>query len=495
MKGIQKAFIEEVKEGMTFKEAVLEYVDNGFEHARSRVDIVFNQKENSFKCSNDGAPIQHISEIVCDFTTHIEQSNIGSYNKPISNFGKGFKKAFLKIGDMGNGSTINIFAKDKLYNVTQYASINSVYKDENCINQTGADIWRYNDVIPYEEGTLMEIKGIENSFWISVEDFENYCADRYGLISRLKKIDLYINGKQIKFKDYCRLENLGDNINKDGVYVINDIVYWVKTYCPSHPKYGKVEFKCVYVFISRKAESEKTIDSRGGLADSGYYTFRGYRIMDCGGNAQKMFANMPAQFNTGGCERFRVAIFTDNALDFFGIRSNKSLGILPFTDNDKLKEYKINGQTMYTIFRQDSVTFGSLNTDESKNFRETGQYNELTDEMIRNRCKTYTDKKKEERVIKKSTKLEKAKKVVSEINSNTIDESISVEDFISGKPSDTISNLIDSSPLLTNREKNLLYSVVNGIKAKNNIEEIIKKAINSIEDYEISNSSNTAKAA
>ena len=97
MKGIQKAFIEEVKEGMTFKEAVLEYVDNGFEHARSRVDIVFNQKENSFKCSNDGAPIQHISEIVCDFTTHIEQSNIGSYNKPISNFGKGFKKAFLKL--------------------------------------------------------------------------------------------------------------------------------------------------------------------------------------------------------------------------------------------------------------------------------------------------------------------------------------------------------------------------------------------------------------
>ena len=168
---------------------------------------------------------------------------------------------------------------------------------------------------------------------------------------------------------------------------------------------------------------------------------------------------------------------------------------MPFTENDKLKEYKINGETMYTIFRQDGISFGSLNTDESKNFRETNIYNDLTDEMIKNRCRTFTDKKKEEHIVKNTSKPEKIEQVISEIKSNAPDKKVNIAEVISRNPSDNLSCLIDSNTLLTAREKGILYSVANNIKTKKNIEEIIKNAINVVEDYEMATSNNTTKAA
>lgn len=92
IKGTDKALIEEVKEEMSVEFALSEFIDSGFDYAKTRIDVVFNEEENYVKCMNDGVPMEGINDYVGNFQSHLKQEV--SKKNLISTFGKGTKKLF-----------------------------------------------------------------------------------------------------------------------------------------------------------------------------------------------------------------------------------------------------------------------------------------------------------------------------------------------------------------------------------------------------------------
>ena len=488
MKGIQKSFIEEVKERMTVESALTEFIDNGFDHAKSRIDIIINQDENQITCMNDGKPMSKIGEYVSNFTTHIKQNSSNKKQKQISKFGKGSKKAFIKLGDSKKGSTLDIFTKDKEWNAVQHASIiMKECKKEDCFTEIYPEIEKNTSLIPYEEGTCMTIKNIEDSNWSIIHGVDekhgdirndyyqliNYCQEHYGLVSKINQIDLYINGNKIDFEDPCLLNNLGDNVNKDGHYVINGICYWVHTYkCTNNKTKETVKFKTVYTFIPRKTVSDEDMPRKKGYEMyAGYYTYFGNRLMDNGGNYRKFFNRCESKLTTGGCDRTRIAIFCDKNEAFFKITSTKAEGIEPIKNNENFSKYKINGYPMCSILKNDLLSFVRLNE-----FDRKGKIiKELTVKDVKAFAQTYSVTK---------TPIKRGLLTNKEIEQvyNTTDgkqDKIKIEDILKeAAKTDDIASEIDANMILTVREKEILYELLrcSGNK-KNKMEFYIKKIL------------------
>lgn len=491
--GTDKALIEEVKEEMNVESALSEFIDSGFDYAKSRIDVFLNEEENCIKCMNDGTPMKNINKYVDYFHAHMAQDVMKK--NLISTFGKGTKKAFLKLGDAKNGSVMNIYAKDKDVNIVEHASL-SMRINKNggdCFNVEHVEVLKGSNVIPYTEGTCMEIQNVENKCWQAIHGINEetgerrddyyrtmrYCKEHYGLISSKNNIDLYINGEKVDFEDPCFIIKLGENINKDGVYIIDGICFWVQTYkCRDRKTKKDVKIKFVYTYIPRMTYSNKEFSKmkheRTFEEYSGYYTYYRNRLMDNGGNFRKFFAKSPSKLTTGGCDRIRIAIFVDGNEEFFGITSTKSEGIKPFKDNDNFTNYKIDGTTLYTVVRQDVMSFALLNDYDKKD----SQAKSFTVDDLKKVCKTYTSSKKEVKdTVHTNEEVSKIFNTVTEYN---------VNEFVSRSINDVLAEKIDTCPYITQREKDLLYYIlyVSQLKKRLSPEEIINNALNEIKKYE-----------
>lgn len=500
IKGTDKALIEEVKEEMSVEFALSEFIDSGFDYAKTRIDVVFNEEENYVKCMNDGVPMEGINDYVGNFQSHLKQEV--SKKNLISTFGKGTKKAFLKLGDAKNGSTLGIYAKHNDKNITTQAALNMKIKknNEECFDVKYLEISPNNSFIPYTQGTCMAIQNLEKDSWSTIHGIKEetgerrndyyriirYCTEHYGLVSYKNKIDLYLNGNKIVFEDPCYIINLGEKINKDGCYLINGICYWVQTYkCNNAKTKSEVKFKVVYTFIPRMTYSNnmltKLTSERAYEAYSGYYTYYGNRLMDNGGNFRKFFTKSPSKLTTGGCDRIRVAIFIDNNNEFFGLNSTKSQGIKPFKDNDNFTNFKINGIPLYTIMRQDIMSFAQLNDyDKKDSILKTITINDL-----KKVCKSYSvTKKKIKDTVHTNKEVDKIF-VTTNVGNNELNDKFNDEDIMSAPNEDDLTKIIDNCSYITKRERILLYSVLwtSQLKKRATSEEFINNALKEIKDY------------
>lgn len=505
LKGIEKALIEEVKDEMNVESALSEFIDSGFDYANTRIDIILDEKNNYIKCMNDGIPMKEINKYVDYFHAHIQQNS--ERKNLISTFGKGTKKAFLKLGDAKLGSTLNVYAKDKDYeNFIEHASISMKFeKYDDCFNVKHIDIekTRDNSIIPYTQGTCMEIQNLDNCVWAAIHGVnENgeirndyykiikFCKERYALIAKKNNIDLYINSNKIIFEDPCYIINLGDKIKKDGCYVVNGICYWVHTYKPINIKTEeKVKFKMVYTFIPRITMSEIQND-KGYEMLSGYYTYYGNRLMDNGGNYRTFLGGFKGSsvLTTGGCDRIRIAIFTDKNEKFFKITSTKSNGIEPFQNNENFSNFKINRYSMYTILKEDLLSFIRLNVEDRKD-KNDSKPKHIDFNLLKECSQTLSDTKKKIKVENFSKK--KKENVINEGIENKAP--VNIDDVISAPIEDDLAKKIDSFtipslelPYLTQMVKDLLYSVLNTsqLKKRATSEEFINNALKEIEKYE-----------
>lgn len=505
VKGIEKALIEEIKEEMNVESALSEFIDSGFDYANTRIDIVLDEENNYIKCSNDGIPMKEINQYVDYFHAHLNQNT--EKKNLISTFGKGTKKAFLKLGDAKLGSTLNIYAKNKEYgNFIQHASLSMKFKKyDECFNVKHVEIENSidNSIIPYTQGTCMAIQNLDNCVWSAIHgvdengnirnDYYNlikYCKEHYALIAKKNNIDLYINGVKIIFEDPCYIINLGDKINKDGCYVVNGICYWVHTYRPNDKKTKEsVKFKMVYTFIPRITMPQIEND-KGYEMSSGYYTYYNNRLMDNGGNYRQFFNPFKGSsaFTTGGCDRIRIAIFTDKNEKFFKITSTKSNGIEPFRSNENFSVFKINGYSMYTILKEDLLSFIRLNKEDRKD-KDVNKPKDIDFKLLKECSQTLSDTKKRIKIEIFSKK--KKEDVNDEGGENKTP--INIDDVMSAPIEDDLAKKIDSLtipslelPYFTQMVKDLLYSVLNTSQRKKRAtsEEFINSAIKEIEKYE-----------
>ncbi len=475
MKGIDKALIEEIKEGMSIESAMSELPDCGFDFGRRRIDIILNEEENYIRCMNDGVPMRNINDFLDRFKAHLKQSV--KRKELISTFGKGTKKAFIRLGDARTGSIFNIYAKDKDVNAVEHGALNMKYKrNGECFDVKHVSILKDMGIIPYPQGTCHELINPEPEVWGMLHGldengeprhdygaFINYCKEHYGLIAYKNNIDLYVNGEKIEFEDPCYLKNLGDKIKKDGTYVINGICYWVHTYTAHNKIDGKdVKFKVVYVFIPR-ITMPRMKNIKGFEQYSGYYTYYSNRLMDNGGNYRKFFNRPPSNITTGGCDRIRIAIFTDKNESFFKITSTKANGIEPFQYNENFTTYKSSGFTLYSILRNDLISFLRMNN----NDRDGGTIKEINFGLLKEVSRSLTDTKK---------------RVVSTIFSPKINPDELTLKIIE----DELGKKIDNCPNITQRERDILYSVLrtSQLKKRASSTEFIDNALKEIEKYE-----------
>lgn len=469
MKGIEIAFVQNVKETLKFLDALCENLDNAIEHCRSEVRVYIDYNGDSIVISNDGKPISHLNEIVGNFTAHIDQTSDADM-LPISYFGVGFKKAFLKLCDSDNGSVLNIYSRHKQPDVTFVASIS--YDGEN-IKESYQEMYVGDvDKVCFDEGTTFEIKGLDKKFWNVMSDvdsddknkivnsvlsqFYQYVSERYGEITKRKGISIYINDEKVRYTDYPRLGNLGELKNVDGVHYVNGIIYNVHTYFPEY-KGNRIQFKMISTYIPRNVEEELEDElvecpftgklyKRGDLGIVGVWTERGGRYMDIGGNVKAMFTdalnmndNGQAIYHRGGCNRIRYVIFTDGNLEFFKITSNK-----------------------------------------------TNEYNILTKEQIEEHCISVTEGKGGN----KSNKTSKAKKNAVTSNNDGI---LDVSEILSMKVDDKVAEMIENCSLFPECVKHSLYGMYDDLKKP--FEEIIRNFIKNAEDYESTKTDNPTKAA
>lgn len=467
MKGTQKVLIEEVKERMSVKSAITEFIDNSFDHARTRIDIIIDQNSNTIKCMNDGIPMSGINNYVSNFTSHIEQTH---KKNQISKFGKGSKKAFIKLGDSKNGSILHIYSKDKDYNKIQYASITmKEKKNDECFEESYVDFIKDTSVIPYNEGTCMVIQNVDKAIWTDIHgmneddgsernDYNNlisYCKEHYGLVAYTNKVELYVNNVKIEFEDPCLLLNLGNNINKDGCYLIDGICYWVHTYiCKNATTKENAKFKTVYAYIPRMRLSDKEMPrSKGYEMYAGYYTYYGNRLMDNGGNYRKFFNRCPSNLTTGGCDRIRVAIFTDNNEKFFNITSTKSEGIEPFKTNENFSHFQINGVSVYSVLRNDLLSWVKLNEYDRKD----KTLKQLTISNIKDVAVSYSKTKK----VNKGNHFSSTEELNEIFHVKDSKKEINnIEDVINDITSSCdLFKEIDSTPYMTERDKEILYEI------------------------------------
>lgn len=496
MKGIENAFIEKVKEEENVLHALSEFIDDSFEYGHKRIDVILNEKDNKIIIMNDGLPMEGLNDYVDNYTAHIKQKM--SRENSIAIFGKGSKTGFIRLGDYANGSSLNVYSKADDLNVTQVVSINMANnKDGKCLSARHAEILRGREVIPFRHGTCMEIVNIDKNVWphlhgIDAEtgeirnDYEAviaYCQKTYGRTSEKNGSDLYINGIKMEFDDPCHLKKLGNLLEKDGVYQVDGICYWVTTYQAKNNKTNEViNFKVCYTFLPREYFKEKDINKGSGGYNTlcGYYTYYGDRLMDSGGNANSMFKRVPSEFNTGGCNRVRIAIFTDNNYDFFGIKSTKSMGIKPFKDNINFSTFKIGGKTLYSIMRQDAQSFMLLNAYD----RADGTDKHITLEHMEKVCITFSSRK-----CKMPTLFSKKSLMDFFENSHNADNVssnhfVNVNEILADKiDKDNFTNRIDNCPFMTDEIKEYVYTALKYIPSNELKEKYIDDMIKKIEKY------------
>lgn len=500
MEGIEKSFIRRIKATQDIINAISEKIDNNIDHARTRVDIYLSEEDDKILIMNDGVPMEHVNDYVDTYQAHIEQSR--SNPNLIGHFGEGDKDAFIRLGNTKQGSTQSIITKtalDKGVTIVERASINmKASRTSHCFKEHHQERVANDNTIPYNEGTANELVGIDPEVWWKVHTKDEETGSLVRDFGRIKKyiskhyaykvfntnIDIFFNGEKLEFEDPCHLMELGyDNKEtKDGVYIKNGICFWVQTYKCKDSEGNKVKFRVVYNYIPRMTVKDLQTE-RGYNMDTGYYTYYGDRLMDAGGNPAKFFQRIGSNWNTGGCNRVRIAIFCDDKnIDFFGITADKAEGIKSFYDNPNFSNYSIGKYSIYTIMRSDAVSFFKLNV-----FDRQGKMPKPIDiKKMKEYCKT----------LSLTNKIAKAKYLLGEdevkpteqVPQQTTTPPADLGQLLNEEPADNLTELIDSCTLLTEREKSILYTVARCIKTKKNFEETFNNILNTINEYNATNS-------
>lgn len=369
-KSTDVAYIDKVRNmGMTKSHCVSEFVDGMIQRGASFIKIRIDNPNKTFSITGDCVGMTF--EEVQDFSSNFKYSKTLEKDKnKISFWGVGTKDAAIVLSDIDNSE----FPFSHFTMSTAESRDNDVIKMEwdicriekkfqkRTINKYRNDQQFYGTSIMIENSLIFSLKDLNN-----LREFLNNTYSKN--VSEGVKITVETNVAQegkTKFEERFKvtgddpiyLSVLGDNIKKDGLYISEDktLLHVVKTVNVKNREYGRtLEFKLITVYVSEKRESKTDASAN----KCGIYTELGGRRITYGGN---LWPFMGLTATGGGMGRIRLLIVLPEGggprENPFGLMPNKSAGIVPIKENDKLEWYlDENENSVFSIIKH-WFTFG-----------------------------------------------------------------------------------------------------------------------------------------
>lgn len=357
MTGVINAYVTATKENVSEIEAIQEFIDNSFDADSTNIDIVINKEDASFMCSDNGRGID--DEKMKDYVTHFTCLKKGAEKEKnsVGIRGVGSKNAIISLADFGNekNSTSLACVSSSTDGVNINEAIFTLCENEDIFT---SPMVRYNQKDAKKgKGTTVSIKPIRD-IWAGLKRTSDYIASVYPYLMNKKGVTVTLNGIKLQSKDRMFLSVLGDDINEDGVYIKDGLVFIVKTYKLAHDRRKNVtkNVKVVYLVVSKNTNFESfntTFNDEKQFKFGGVYTIYNGRYLDLHKKTEEMASNFPQR---GGTGRVRAAIIVDNNEDIFCVKGNKSLGIRELSKNTILSQYSVIGTNdldFYSVFKTD----------------------------------------------------------------------------------------------------------------------------------------------
>lgn len=319
MAGVVPATFRLIKEVLTVGDAVTELIDNAIDAKATETKVVLNKEDEKFCCIDNGCGMtkEQLEIFAANFasTMNKDASSIGM-------FGVGCKYAIVKLADTKVGATAT---------VTSWVSKDKVNRVIFRLNEGKEKMFLKPEIegefidnnLKYDHGTIISIDGItdvkDDRKWKA--NVTNELIRRYPYIMSKSDIKIKINGELIE-KDFDRMHlcELGENINKNGVYQIgNDFTFYV-----NDQKFTKItdkddvrSIKFIGLYVNQEYATNHKEERN--YKNAGLFTMKAGKYINTGG-----LESHGNNILRGGAGLMRVLVMVDGNEDILGVNSNKN---------------------------------------------------------------------------------------------------------------------------------------------------------------------------
>lgn len=424
MAGVVPATFNLIKEILTVGDAVTELIDNAIDAKATETKVILNKENEKFCCIDNGCGMT--KEQLEIFATKFASTMNKDVNS-IGKFGVGCKYAIVKLADTKVGATATVtswVSKDKVNRVT--FRLNEGKEKMFLMPEIEGEFIDKN--LKYDHGTIISIDGIndvkDDRKWKA--NVTNELVRRYPYIMSKSDIKIEINGELVK-KDFDRMHlcELGENINKNGVYQIgNDFTFYVneQKFTKITDKNDVMSIKFIGLYVNQ--EYATIHKEERPYKNAGLFTMKGGKYINTGG--LESHGNSPLR---GGAGLMRVLVIVDGNEEILGVNSNKNQPIR-FT-NSELDLYR--NEKNKTVNDVLSAIFNRLN--QVEHFQTDGMskdYRKVTFDIANRliaRCESLSSLKKE---ASSTSKENDFKEELSMALSDSTASTVTDADVISG---------------------------------------------------------------
>ena len=389
----EPAYYELVKETYSFNDCVSELIDNSIDSGGKNIDIsILKDVDNTFtlRISDNGCGMS-TKDVLNVFNKFISPSH--KNDDMIGCKGVGMKCAILSLSNRPYSTCTIRTSRNKdntlsrlIWNIDINQGVFNKAHVEESVKKTVSN------------GTTITITNIKHG---DINELKEFISSRYSYIVIKKNITITLNNEKVDFFDRMHFSLISKKLNMDGAYYVDNKCFYVHT--------SESGNKFVFLYIPVKDKKGNRIN-KGEISTKygGLYAMKGGRYVNYATNIRDMIGS-GGKINGGGAGRLRLlVIVNDNNANKFGVKQNKSGGIMPLKDCLTQSEFKIIkqlykkmislhseiGSGNYALFNSSKLsayfTNGiTLNSDQINKISELANSTECGNEMI----KRISDKK------------------------------------------------------------------------------------------------------
>lgn len=337
--------------------AISEFIDNEISRTHSKNKEIYididEKKETLEVYTNGGVFMENIEDFARNYLSHSDFSTNSETN--ISFFGGGCKNAFITLtncinGEIGRAEIATMgYKKNHLYfKIATFSMKASSYNDTEEFLTSDVTDGEWEDSVKYhldenEEkyGTTIVLYNVEKKLFDKkfIKYLREELSKQYSITHHRTNVRIFVNRKEIEFTDKSFILPIIDQLpllTKDKVYtkIKDGCFYRIENIEFLYEKVQRVQ-QVVYIYPQiDRLESKRTPMNNGGL-----WATLGTKFINCGHNDCIQFDVSDSK--KGGLGYCIVYLPIDNNKDIFDFNIDKSLGLHPLIDNDKLQKCEV----------------------------------------------------------------------------------------------------------------------------------------------------------